>query len=165
MPINNSDILITEDRRREVATLRRRRLTIRQIVAALDAAGRRNPRSGRPWGVATIKRDLDVLTAAAHAEALRDVTEHKAEILADYHELMRLAWAERRYEEVRRILREIRELLGTDAPQVIVFEQVAQRMTAALEALEREFADDPAALERALGALMDADNQGQSRTR
>lgn len=154
MALNTSDNLILEDRRREVAALRRRRLTLRQIVAALERAGRVNPRTKKPWSLATIKGDLDALHDQARAEALRDISEHKAEILADYDELMRLAWAEKRYEDVRKLLRDVRELLGTDAPQVIVFEQVAERMNEALLALEREFRDDPVALDRALRALM-----------
>lgn len=157
---NQSHQLIIEDRRREVATLRRRRLSIRQIVAALEAAGRVNPRTGRPWNVATIKADLDYLQEAARAEALREISEHKAEILADYHELMRLAWAERRYEDVRRILKDVRDLLGTDAPQVVLYEQVAQHMHDAISRLEAAFRDDPTALDRALAALMGGDYQG-----
>lgn len=158
MAPNTSRALIIEDRRREVAALRRRRLTMRQIVAALHTAGRVNPANGRPWSLYTVKTDLDALEQAARTEALKDTSEHKAEILADYQELLRLAWSERRYEDARRILKDTRELLGTDAPQVIVFEQVAQRMQAALIALEKEFVDDPATLNRAHRALMGADD-------
>lgn len=154
MALNTSEALIVEDRRREVAALRRRRLTIRQIVAALERAGRINPRTNKPWGLATIKGDIDALQEQARSEALREVSEHKAEILADYQELMRLAWTEKRYEDVRKILKDVRDMLGTDAPQVVIFEQVAERMTEALEALEREFRDDPSTLERAHRALM-----------
>jgi hypothetical protein len=160
MARNTSQELVAEDRRREVAALRRRRLTMRQIVAALEKAGRINPITNEPWSLATIKRDLDTLTAAARSEALKDVSEHKAEILADYDELMRLAWQEKRYEDIRKVLKDVRDLLGTDAPQVIVFEQVARRMDEAITALEREFADDPVLLDRALGALVAGPGRG-----
>lgn len=156
MPLNQSDSLVAEDRRREVAVLRRRRLTLKQIAAALAKTGRVNPRTGKPWSHVTIKNDVDYLTEVARAEAVRDVSEHKAEILADYHELLRLAWLEKRYEDVRKVLKDVRDLLGTDAPQVIIFEQVQERMTEALAALETEFADDPTTLSRAVNALMGA---------
>lgn len=151
---NTSGQLIAEERRRAVAALRRRRLTMRQIVEALARNGQVNPRTKKPWSLAQINKDIAFLQDAARAEAVKDVSEHKAEILADYHELLRLAWAEKRYDDVRRVLKDMRELLGTDAPQVIVFEQVQERMLEAVDAIEREFADDPALAERALRALM-----------
>lgn len=163
MPLNTSHQLIADDRRREVAILRRRRLTVRQIVKALAEAGRVNPRTGKPWSVGIVQSDLQRLQDQARADALREVTEHKADMLADYRELLRLAWTKADHVEVRKLLADMRRLLGTDAPQVIVYEQVSQRMLAAVESLEREFAHDPATLDRALGALMGADHQGTPR--
>lgn len=158
--VNTSRALIIEDRRRNVAALRRRRLTMRQIVKALADAGHTNPYTGKPWGLTVIKSDIDHIIQEAKAEAIRDISEHRAEILADYHELLRLAWADRRYEDARKVLRDIREMLGTDAPQVIVFEQMQQQMEHALTALEMEFMHEPATLERALTALMGAGDPG-----
>lgn len=158
--VNTSRALIVEDRRREVAALRRRRLTMRQIEKALAEAGRTNPWTNKPWSLYVIKTDIDAITAEAKAQAIRDITEHRAEILADYHELLRLAWAERRYEDARKVLKDMREMLGTDAPQVIVFEQVQAQMENALIALETEFMHEPATLERAYAALMGAGDRG-----
>jgi len=153
-PRNTSGRLIAEERRRAVAAMRRRRLTVREIILALAQAGHVNPRTGKPWSLGVISNDIQHLQAEARAEAIKDVSEHKAEILADYEELLRIAWREKDHAEVRRILKDVRELLGTDAPQVIVFEQVQERMLEAVDAIEREFADDPALAERALRALM-----------
>ena len=159
MALNKSQQDIMEDRRREVALLRRRRLTMRQIVRALETSGRVNPATGKAWDVATIKRDLDAIRAENKAEAIKEVSEHKTEILADYHELVRLAWQEKRYEDVRKVLKDMRELLGTDAPQVIIYEQMTQRMEEALNRLEVMFRNEPDTLERAYAALMGvADN-------
>lgn len=152
--LHHTNPLIVEDRRREVAALRRRRLTIRQIVKALADAGRVNPKTGTPWALGTIKKDLDALQAQYRAAAMRDVTEHKSEILADYDELMRIAWQERNHTELRHLLAAVRELLGTDAPQVLVIEQVTRIMDEALDRLEAEFRDDPTALARAHAALV-----------
>lgn len=157
---NTSKALIIEDRRREVAALRRRRLTMRQIQKALQEAGRVNPHTGTPWSLGVIKKDVDAIIAEAKAAAVRDITEHRAEILADYHELLRLAWAERRYEDARKVLKDMREMLGTDAPQVIVFEQMQEQMESALTALELEFMNEPATLERAYAALMGSGDRG-----
>lgn len=158
MALNGSHALIVDDRRREVAALRRRRLTVRQIVEALARANRTNPRTGRPWSLGIVQSDLQHLHDDARARALADISSHRADILADYDELLRLAWQDRRYEDARKVLADMRRLLGTDAPQVIVYEQLQERMVAAVDALEREFADDAATRERALRALMGADH-------
>jgi len=157
MPRNSSDALVIEQRRAEIAHLRRRRLTVRQIAQALEDSHFLNPRTAKPWGVATVQRDLDHLHAAARAESLRDISDHRAEILSDYHALLDRHWAVGNYDEVRRVLKDVRDMLGTDAPQVIVYEQMEARMSAALDALEQEFADDPATRERALRALLGGD--------
>lgn len=158
-----SNSLIVEDRRREVAILRRRRLTLRQIVQALDAAGRRNPRTNAPWGLTVIHGDIKALEEQARADAMRETIEHKAENLASLKELERIAWEERRYEDVRKVLKDQRDLLGLDAPQVIIHEQVTAQMMQALDALEDEFRDEPGIYERITQALMGAGGHGSSR--
>ncbi len=154
MALNQSQADIIEDRRREVAILRRRRLSYRQIARALEKAGRVNEQTGEAWSYYTIKNDLDALKELAKAESLKQTSEHKAEALEDYQELLRVHWNKADHEGVRKVWKDIRDLLGTDAPQVIVFEQVQKQMDAALDALEREFAHEPALLERTLNALM-----------
>ncbi len=165
MALNSSWLDIIEDRRREVAALRRRRYTVRQIVRALEKANRLNPKTEKPWDVATIQRDIQTLRAEAHREALKDTSEHKAEILADYQELIRLGWVEKRYEDVRKVLKDMRELLGTDAPQVVVYEQLNNEYDAALGRLEREFGHDPALLGRIYDTLTDASGQDSGAAR
>lgn len=165
MAPNNSKKLIIEERRREVAALRRRGMTFRQIHKAMEIAGRQNEDNGQPWSLKTIFDDVTALQAAARAEAVKDISEHKAEVLAHYQELINLAWREKRYDDVRLVLKDVRALLGTDSPQVIVFEQVQARMVEALSSLEREFADDPATLDRALSALVGRPGGVQTNTR
>lgn len=163
--LNQFESLVTEERRAVVASLRRQRLSMRRIVARLEEEGHLNPTTGSPWSIATIHRDIEMLQDAARAEAMKDITEHKAEILAEYQELISLAWSEKRYDDVRLNLKEVRALLGTDSPQVIVFEQVHARMVEALTALEAEFADEPAVLERAVNALVGAGGRGATTQR
>lgn len=156
MALNTSQADIIEERRRNVATLRRTGMSYRQIARAFEQAKRPflNPRTGKPWDHTTIKADLDFIRKQNRAESLKKTAEHKAEILAGYQELLHLAWREGRYEDVRKVLKDMRDLLGTDAPQVIVFEEMAKRMDEALSVLEREFANEPEILQRVLTALV-----------
>ena len=142
-----------EDRRRSVAMLRRRRLSIRQIVRALEKEGKVNPEKNTPWTIGTIQKDLDFLRKQARREAMKDTLEHRSEILADYHELLRVAWQGMKYTEVRKILGDIRSMLGTDAPQVIIMEQTLQNMEDGVRRLGIEFANEPEIYERAVKAL------------
>lgn len=146
--------LAVEDRRRQVAILRKHRLTLRQIVASLARLGFTNPQTGKPWSLKVVNDDVNFLTEQARAEAVRNIAEHKAEILGDYQELLRLAWVEQRYEDARLLLGDIRKLLGVDSPTVIIFQEVQARMLEGIQRLELAFADQPEVLERAIQALV-----------
>lgn len=163
MPSNTSSQDIIEERRMYVAKLRRQgRLSYRQIAKYLEKEGKLNPHTQKAWSYVTIKKDLDTLKEQARAEAMQETVEHKAEILADYHELLNVAWQGKQFVEARNVLREMRALLGTDAPQVAVFEQMVKQMDSALDALEEEFKNEPDILQRAFSALMGAGDTGTS---
>lgn len=149
---------IRDERRARVAYYRRRGYTYDRIVEAMADDGFINPRTGKPWTRQAIYADAQFLREQARDAAMRDISEHRAELLDHLSELLHLAWKEQRYDDARKVIKDMREMLGTDAPQVIVFEQMQQRMTEAVASLERAFADDPATLQRALDALMGVDH-------
>lgn len=158
MSLNTSWEYVVENRRRKVARLRIRGLTMRQIVQALADSGNpedRNPKTGAPWSLKTIKTDIDAVIEAARAEAVKDISEHKARLLDELEELKRIAWSKERYSEIRQIVADMRAMLGTDSPKVIVFDQVQERMLEGIERLEAEFANDPDTRDRAIRALVD----------
>lgn len=162
---NTSKNLIVYERRRRVAHLRRQRYSMRQIAEKLHEEGITHPFTGKPYSLRTVFGDIHWLQDTARDEAIKDISEHRTEILADYQELLSCAWRDHRYEDVRKVLKDIRELLGTDAPQVIVFEQIAQRMHEAVNALEQEFESEPGILNRAIDALMGAGGSGKTQPR
>lgn len=155
MGLNNSKQLIIEDRRRDVAVLRRKRLTVRQIAQQLAEDGYINADTGGSWSIGTIQRDLDTLQEEAHAAAIQDVSLHKADILDRYEHLWLQAMNESDWSEARHVLKGMRELLGTDAPTVIVFEQVQARMSEAYSRLKEEFGADPETWSRVVRSLME----------
>jgi hypothetical protein len=92
---NNKDearVGTIEDRRARVASFKVQGLSIRKIIAALAKAKCVNPDTGKPWSVRAIHEDLVHLTARWKSEALRDITQAKADELARLDELEREAW-------------------------------------------------------------------------
>lgn len=117
MTLNNSQQAIIDHRRRRVAHHRLRGRTQREIIVALAAEGTLNPETGGAWGLGTINRDLKALEDEWRAEALADLTGHKALMLAELRETARTAWEGGDLAIVLRSLKQQAELLGLDEPQ------------------------------------------------
>ena len=84
---------LIEDRRARVASYKVQGLSMRQTIAAMTKEKHVNPDTGKPWNLTTIKEDVDYLTARWKEEALRDITEVKANELAKLDRLEAEAWA------------------------------------------------------------------------
>lgn len=104
-----------------IASLRLRGLSQRQIVLALQdpERGYRNPRTGKPWGLATINADIQALDEQWRTNSSQDTAEFKARLMAELDELKRAAWKDKDHELVRRVIRDQRDMVGTDAPQTV----------------------------------------------
>lgn len=144
------------ERRRMVIHLRRQGLTTEEIVTRFEQDGITNPKTGRPWTNYTIYADMKLMMREAREEASREALYYRADILSQYQTLLQNAWKETpiKVGTILRILGELRSMLGTDAPQVLVVSQVENQLRMALERLEVEFADEPALLERAVRAIV-----------
>lgn len=107
----------TADRRRRVAAFRLRGLTQREIVAALAQTGYVNPKTDKPYDLTTINRDLQAIREEWHSEAVADIEQHIATMLAEIREVRRRAWAAQDLDTVLKALKQERDLLGLDAPK------------------------------------------------
>lgn len=116
MALNSSQDAIIDNRRRQVASLRLRGLTQREIMAALEKNGVINPHSGNSWQLGTINGDIKALEAEWHKEAIADIQEHKARVLAELSEVKRAAWGSKEYKTILDALKQERDLLGLDMP-------------------------------------------------
>jgi DNA-binding transcriptional MerR regulator len=105
-----------EDRRRTVASLRLRGLTVREIQMALAEVRKFNPKDGTPWGLATIQRDIDALKKRWREDAAANFAEHQAKLNAELNELKRQAWRNEDLANVLKAIEQQRKLLGLDAP-------------------------------------------------
>ncbi|MEN6586117.1 MAG: hypothetical protein ABFE02_08770 [Sulfuricella sp.] len=117
---NNRDAsreALIEDRRARVASFKIQGMSIRQTIAALAKAKCVSPDTKKPWSVGVIKADLDHLTARWQSEALRDISQAKAEELAKLDELEREAWAAWHRGIGRKQIRTTKTKRGTDATQ------------------------------------------------
>ncbi len=121
---NTSMRLVIMDRRRQVAALRLRGYTEREIqkgLAAPDKDGKAsaflNPKNGTPWSLGTIHKDIVALEAAWRADMVEKTDDHKARIFAELMEVARACWKSGDHDRVLKSLQQQRELLGTDAPK------------------------------------------------
>ena len=92
MPAPTAIWAIIDDRRRKVAALRLRKLSLREIEKKLAEEGVVNPNTGKPWGLGTIARDMEALEHQWRREAAADVAQLKALELAEINEVKRSCW-------------------------------------------------------------------------
>jgi len=114
--MNRSQSAIIDHRRRAVAALRLRGLTVREIEEALAERGIVNEKGSKPWSRGVIQNDLTALGEEWQKAARASTDELKANILAELREARRAAWAAKRYDLVLRALEDERKLYGLDAP-------------------------------------------------
>ena len=107
-------------RRERVAQLHVRGLTQREIQQALPMGENPmvNPKTGKPFDLAQINRDLKELNKRWLANADLPIAQHRAQHLAALEELRRAAWAKSKLDTVLRALEREAKMLGMDAPQV-----------------------------------------------
>lgn len=115
------------DRRRKVAELRLRGLSEAEIASKLaERSELHNPRTGKPYSRVTVHNDLVALRDEWRAESLRDIAIHKAVQLAEIREARRVAWSKADLNMVSKFLQQEINLLGTDAPIRITWEEEAR---------------------------------------
>lgn len=115
MGLNNSRQAIIDNRRRQVAVLRLRGMTQREIIDTLENGKVVNPDTGKPWSLGIINSDLKALDAEWRAEAAKAIDEHKARQLAELNEVRRAAWAVKDLATVLKVLKQEVDILGTAA--------------------------------------------------
>jgi hypothetical protein len=150
MALNSSKKMVVEKRRRFVASLRLRGMTQREIESALPAHGVFNPKTGKPWTLGMINRDLKAIEAQWREDAARDISELKAKQLAEIGEVKLEAWKKGAIKNVLAALDREMKLTGTAASEKLeltVTAEMERIITALIENLEGE------ALEKALAAI------------
>lgn len=107
---------VIDHRRRQVAALKLRGLTLREIEEALAKAGLMNPKTGKPWDLKTVWKDVTHLQAEWKEEARKDTDDHRARLLAEIGAAKRAAWNHNDLDVVLKAIKEEKALLGVDAP-------------------------------------------------
>jgi hypothetical protein len=124
-------------RRETVARLRLRGLSIREIAASLGEK-LPNPRTGKPWGLATIHSDLEAMKTTWQESANVATAEHRAREFAELQEIKREAAKQIDLSAWIRALKEEIALLGTSAPQKLdIGLNLAQELESAADEFER----------------------------
>lgn len=114
------------DRRRRVAVLRLRGLSLREITKALPMGdgGVINPETQKPYNMSTIYQDLKAIEQEWRQMSVADLQEHKARHLAELAEVRRTAWQQGKLFYILKSLEQEAQILGLnevpDAPDVNV---------------------------------------------
>lgn len=117
MPLNNSNREAIAYRRHQVAMLRLRGLTQREIVDMLAREGAVNPETSEPYSLGTINSDIQALEKEWREQAARDTATRRAELLAELRAARRQAWSDKDVSNVLRGIKQEVELFGLDAPK------------------------------------------------
>lgn len=114
---NSSQTEIIAARRQQVARLRLRGLSMRDIAQALalPPLSLVDMKTGKPYSAATICNDLKAIEAEWKASAQADIAAWKAKQLAEIAELKRAAWLEKDLTTVLSALKQEVEITGTKA--------------------------------------------------
>ena len=120
MSLNTSKADSIRLRREQVARLRLRGLSQREVAIALSKL---DPPivnvHGLPYDVASINRDLKILEAEWRANAARDIGVHIANQLAEIAEARRKCWQKDDLPTLARFIKLEADIRGTNAPQEV----------------------------------------------
>jgi hypothetical protein len=118
--------LIIADRRKAVAELRLRGLTLTEIVKQLPELGIKNGKTNKPWGFATIFRDAEEVEFEWKKHAIQSLETHKAQILAELRAVKAAAWAENKLGIVLNAIDKEVRILGLNSPEMIALVQAKE---------------------------------------
>lgn len=107
------------DRRRQVAALRLRSMSIRDIERALPELRCVNPANGQPWSFFTIQTDLKAIEKDWLKETRVSVEKRRAKLDAELEEVKRVGWKDADPNSVLRAIEQQRKMLGVDAPPTL----------------------------------------------
>lgn len=115
---NSSQHDLIAHRRQQVARLRLRGLSIRDIAQELarPEISLTDPKTGNAYSVGTIHRDLKAIESEWREAAQADIAAWKAKQLAELAEVRRAAWLEKDLATVLSALKQEIEVIGTKAP-------------------------------------------------
>ena len=141
-------------------------LTTREIAAKLEAETDLEKHSVNPngsaWSHATIASDIMEVRAAWKQEAVRDLGEVRAELIAKYREMLSETWKQRDWNAVAAALKGLREVaLLTDAQQVYVYQRLQSELDKVFDRLERAFGAQSDTYGKILEAIKDDDDEPQ----
>ena len=109
--------MLAEERRRHVARLLVRGLTVLEVTKAMATdLGQVNPETSQPWSFETIRLDYRFLKRQWRKEAAADTSDHLGRMLAELAEVKRRCWTDGDMKGVLNALRQEASIKGLNAP-------------------------------------------------
>ena len=122
-------------RRMQVARMRLRGLTMREVVRALHKVSIVNPDTRQPYSLGTVHSDCKHMAREWQAEAAAEVKVHKGRILAELREVRRKGWQQENMKVVLQGLKQEATLLGLDSLEIHHARDVEEFQRLVLEAI------------------------------
>lgn len=123
---NTANELAVLERRRQVANMRLRGFTQREIQMGLEELKLLNPDTGQPWSLGTVNSDIKAIEKLWQKECASSVDQHKARLFAELRAIYKRAWTLDDLERALKAVQQQRELLGTDAAKTIKAEMTGK---------------------------------------
>jgi hypothetical protein len=106
-----------EYRRHFVESAYIRGMTQREITKALEERGFINKRTGKPYSLNSTHKDIKIIRERWREDLSKSRDDRIAEILPRLKALQREGWKNGNHNLVRKVIKDIRDLMGLDAPK------------------------------------------------
>jgi hypothetical protein len=131
----------TEYRQKLVEEAHIRGFSVREIEAALAKKGLTNPRTNKPWSYVTVYNDIKKIRIKWREELNKTREDRIAELLPELQALKKEGWLKTDYELVRRVIKDLRDLMGLDMPKRTELGLTPELLNVILGGFPPEFAE------------------------
>lgn len=117
--------LEVSERQKAISELKLRGLTTSEIFKQLPDLGIVDKKTGKPWSIATISKDIEEITFEWRKHSRQTIGEHKAKILAELQAVKAAAWAEDKLGTVLAAIEKECKILGLNSPEMLALVQAS----------------------------------------
>lgn len=115
--------LEVSERQKAISELKLRGLSTTEIFKQLPELGIIDKKTGKPWSIATISKDIEEIAFEWRKHSRQTIAEHKAKILAELQSVKAAAWAEDKLGIVLAAIEKECKILGLNSPEMLALVQ------------------------------------------
>ncbi len=111
--------LEVSERQKAISELKLRGLSTTEIFKQLPELGIIDKKTGKPWSIATISKDIEEIAFEWRKHSRQTIAEHKARLLAELQTVKAAAWAEDKLGVVLAAIEKECKILGLNSPEML----------------------------------------------